>query len=182
MYLVQVSDDTRLKVISEVERLMNLAVRKWPGMTKRLPEVLFDLKGIKAGCASADKWQIRINPVLLNENTKEMISQTTGHEYAHLVAFCLWPPSKGRKNEYSRPHGIYWQIVMREFGLEPRRTHSFNVSNSMCYTKKAYEYSCACRDKIIVGSVRHNRINKGYVYLCSKCGTKIEPKVLSVKF
>jgi SprT protein len=155
---------------------MNLAIKKWPGLTKCMPEVLFDLKGIRAGTANAIKWQIRINPVLLNENTEDMISQTIGHEVAHLVAFCLWPPVRGRHNEHSRPHGIYWQSVMMEFGLEPKRTHAFDVANSRCYTKKTYEYSCACREKIILGSVRHNRINKGYVYLCGKCGTKIEYK------
>lgn len=156
--------------------LMRMAASRWPAIKNDLPEVLYDLKGIRAGIANIHKWQIRINPVLLNENIEEMISQTIGHEIAHLVAFSLWPPAKGRKKEYTRPHGIYWQMVMKEFGLEPDRTHTFNITNSRCYTKKTYEYSCKCRKNISISSVKHNRINRGYVYVCTRCKSHIRLK------
>lgn len=86
------------------------------------PTVKYDIKGRVGGSANADKNLIRLNPVLMRENFIHYSIQTIGHEVAHLIQRWVY----GNKCD---PHGIQWKEVMVNFGLPPKRCHSYDTSN-----------------------------------------------------
>ena len=134
------------------------------------PEVAFDLRGQAAGQANYRENKIRFNRQLLEKYTAEFVDQTVPHEFAHLVAYQKF----GRR---IKPHGAEWKRVMEAFGADPARTHSFDVSPTR--RLKRFHYRCHCPGSDYqLSSIRHNRILRGRVYLCRKCGSALylQPK------
>lgn len=141
-------------------------------------EIRYDLGGRtagQAGCSidrsTGDYYDhfIRINPVLLIENTEEMINDTVVHEFCHVIQHKHFPNS--------RSHGHEWQRLMRMCGVEPTRTHKMDVTNAVRQTgkiKRKFQYGCACRTDIIVSSVRHNKMQRGATYTCRMCHQPIK--------
>lgn len=125
-----------------------------------MPTVSFDLRGKTAGQAYYQKNHIRLNPVLFTENIEEFLGDTVPHEVAHLVARQLHLPKT------IQSHGVEWQAVMRDFGLKPRRCHSYDVTNAQ--VGKAYAYRCGCRDHTL-SSRKHLAVTRGARYTCRKC-------------
>jgi len=134
------------------------------------PEVSFDLRGATAGQACYSKWTIRINAVLLVENWDTIFDRTIPHEVAHLVA-------RGLYSKYGRikPHGREWKSVMRKFGKEPSRCHSYDVSNSTARTvARDYIYKCPCKTYDLT-IIRHRRMQSGRrKYSCPRCHTPLQ--------
>ncbi len=129
--------------------------------------LLFDLKGKVAGTANSGKGVIRINYVLLKENTEHFIKQTLGHEYAHLITDSLW-----LSNLISKPtaHGQGWKKVMRQLGLTPDRCHSYDTTNSSTKKQRRWKYTCGCIDRPhMISTTLHNRIRRGRKYRCQRC-------------
>ena len=126
------------------------------------PVISFDLKGQAAGQANYRENKIRFNRQLLEKYAGEFVDQTVPHEFAHLVAYQKF----GRR---IRPHGMEWKRVMEAFGVDPARTHSFNVAPTR--RLKRFHYRCHCPGSDYqLSSIRHNRVQRGGIYLCRKCG------------
>ena len=61
------------------------------------PIVNYDVKGMKAGVAYLQQNEIRLNPILLQENGDTFIQQVVLHELAHLLVY--------QQFERIQPHG-----------------------------------------------------------------------------
>jgi len=145
-----------LDKLSELQK----EIRRLFGVTVN-PEIAFDLRGQAAGQANYPKNKIRFNRDLLEKYTDEFVSQTVPHEFAHLVAYTKF----GRR---IKPHGAEWQSVMVALGVKPDRTHSFEVMPSR--RLKRFLYKCNCPGLLHeLSTIRHNRIQRGILYICKKC-------------
>jgi SprT protein len=134
------------------------------------PVVHFDLRGKAAGqvrLAPGQVWQVRYNASLLTRNPGAFLAQTVPHECAHLVAFTVF----GRR---IRPHGVEWQGVMRHFGAEPQRCHSFEVDDLSVRRLRRFAYHCTCRTHELT-STRHHRALAGQTYCCAACRGALSP-------
>ena len=90
------------------------------------PTIKFDLKSTTAGTATAGKWLLRFNLILLHENEKHFIDHVVPHEVAHLVARkCLQKPDAKRM----RSHGKEWAEVMELFGIPADRCHFYDTTS-----------------------------------------------------
>ena len=144
--------------------------RRGFGMPIPTPEVRFDLRGKSAGqlrMAEGKTWQIRYNLALLTREPEAFLAQTIPHEVAHLVAFAI----HGRG---IRPHGEEWQAMMRHFGVEPRRCHSFAVDDLTARRLRRFDYHCGCRTHQLT-STRHHRVLRGQRYRCAACRAVLVP-------
>lgn len=130
------------------------------------PRLAFDLRGTRAGCASADGC-IRLNPVLLRENAAEFLAQTLPHEVAHWVVF-RWRPG-------AAPHGVEWRQVMGWLEAPARRCHGFDVERARVRTLRRHLYACACRTHELT-TILHRRIQNGAFYYCRTCGKALQSK------
>ena len=125
----------------------------------------FNLKGRVAGTANSNRNEIRINYVLLKENTEHFIKQTLGHEYAHLIKDCLFGGTA---------HGREWKNVMRKLGLRPDRCHNYDTTNSSTKKQRRWKYTCGCIDRPhMISTTIHNRIRRGRKYRCQRCSKPI---------
>jgi SprT protein len=129
------------------------------------PTVSYDLKGLAAGQANYQHNRIRLNRELLEKYAADFIAQTVPHEFAHLVAYQKF----GRR---IKPHGSEWKSVMVALGAEPSRTHSFKVAPTRRLRRFLYQCNCPSSSYELT-SVRHNRIQRGHIYLCNKCGSSL---------
>lgn len=129
------------------------------GVNIPMPTVSFDLRGKVGGQAFLNKNHVRINAVLFNENVDEFLHQIIPHEVAHLVAY-----RKFGKN--ISPHGEEWQRVMKAFGLDPKRTHSLDISNARVNQNGAV-YRCRCGPVDMRGK-RLTKAKAGQLY-CLRC-------------
>jgi SprT protein len=127
-----------------------------------IPMVRFSKRGRVAGTANYGKWSVNFNPVLMRENPDIFLNQTVPHECAHLIA------RQRYSNRYIKPHGREWKYTMRQLGVNPKRCHSYDTSNSAVYHKNKYKYHCNCQDHI-VGPTIHKKIQKGHRYTCKDC-------------
>ncbi|WP_422450842.1 MULTISPECIES: SprT family zinc-dependent metalloprotease [unclassified Endozoicomonas] len=142
-----------IELYQEAERFFQQPFKK--------PYIRLDLTGETAGQAWIEKHQLRFNKVLLQENREHFIQQTVAHEVAHLLAYELF----GRN---IRAHGREWQGIMtRVFRLPADRCHRYDTGRS---SRKQWLYRCHCQGKTIhLSTIRHNRSQRGTVYLCTAC-------------
>lgn len=124
------------------------------------PTLTYRQRGTSAGTAWLEKWEIRINPVLLLANQASFIEEVVPHELAHLLVF--------RQFGRVAPHGKEWRWMMSEvLKSDPRRTHEFDLATVRTHT---YPYACGCRRHDLTIR-RHNRIRRGEAqYRCRQCG------------
>jgi len=134
------------------------------------PDISLDLRGKTAGQAYCHLQypKIRINRQLMEENGQEFYNRTIPHEVAHIVASQL---TDGK----CKPHGTWWKSVMRDFGCEATRCHSYDTTNARQRTvPRKHVYACSCQT-ILFTSIRHKRSQEhgGQYYRCRKCNTDL---------
>ena len=139
------------------------------GLIWERPVFNFQLKGTTAGRANLRANLIKVNWELYRRNKSDFLKQTLPHEVAHLAAF---------RQFSDRGHGNGWKRVMVDFGLQPTRCHSYDVSEVKSNTKKFY-YTCGC-SRLEISTTIHNRITQrlkmgqGAGYSCKKCRQPIK--------
>ncbi len=132
--------------------------------------VTFDIKGRSAGMYSVrqEKRRIRYNPFIFAKYFDESLRTTVPHEVAHYIADMLY----GFGN--IKPHGPQWRDIMLAFGVQPRVTNSFDLSDMPIRRQRRFPYRCACTSHLLT-TVRHNRLQRGIAaYFCRTCGTRME--------
>jgi len=130
------------------------------------PRVRFDLRGRAAGQACFSENYIRLNMVLFKDNIEDFFKRTIPHEVAHLVTRQLHPFRVS-------PHGQEWRDVMYDLGCDPSRTHCYDVSKSVTFTKRLYELHCTCKTHRVSATIIR-RMRRGQTYTCRQCGQKLE--------
>lgn len=86
------------------------------------PKLSYTQRGTSAGTAWLESYEIRLNPVLLLENSEAFIEEVVPHELAHLL---VW-------KHFGRvaPHGKEWKWMMENvLGVPARRTHQFELQS-----------------------------------------------------
>lgn len=144
------------KVEARVADLLNKARTNWPQCNFKTPTIEFGLRGRVAGWAYCFRNKIRLNDELLARNEDVFITQTVGHEVAHLVA-------RQVHGELSRSHGVEWQRVMAVFGLPANRLHNYETAPARVHKK--HECVCSKCGKIFLFSVRRfGKLQRGVKY------------------
>lgn len=124
------------------------------------PHLALNLRGMAAAVAQTTKNEIRINRLLLEQNTEDFLHHTVPHEVSHLLAYRLY-------DRKIAPHGKEWAAIMREvFGLAPTRCHQYAVRPRKSVT---YRYLCSCAAGHALGARRHNSTLHGRRYYCRRC-------------
>lgn len=157
------SPDLKQQVHNRVAHFVQLASRLF-GVSLPMPEIGFDLRGVRAATAQSGKvGKLRFNPILLAANEAGYFANTIPHEVAHLVVGAKWGFDVNA-------HGSEWQSVMREFGCEPLTTHSYDVS--LARIGGTFLYRCACKTHQL-SLRRHNSIQRGQKWQCLKCKAEL---------
>lgn len=133
------------------------------------PAVNYQQRGTTAGSAWLQHWEIRLNPLLLQENQQAFIDEVVPHELAHLLVFARFGKVQ--------PHGKEWRWMMENVLQVPaRRTHRFAVKSVQGRT---FAYQCSCRQHELTVR-RHNRVQRGETeYRCRDCGKTLQFKVIN---
>ena len=122
------------------------------------PHVRFDKRGTTGGTANCSLNELNFNAGLMVDNWDEYLNQIIPHEVAHLVKGAVYGTE--RKGELMRSHGTYWQRIMCQFGIEPDRSHSMDISKVQ-QPKRKFVYECECCSvEFVLSSVKHNRIER----------------------
>ncbi len=134
------------------------------------PALHYQQRGTAAGTAWLERWEIRLNPLLLQENVTAFADEVIPHELAHLLVWKLF----GRV----APHGKEWKWMMETvLGVPARRTHQFALTSVQT---KTFPYYCQCQQHHLTLR-RHNRILRGASeYRCVKCGVRLQSGTLPV--
>jgi len=124
------------------------------------PKLVYQQRGTTAGTAWLDSYEIRLNPVLLQENQQAFIDEVVPHELAHLLTW----------KHFGRvaPHGKEWKWMMESvLGVPARRTHQFGLES---VRRNTFPYRCQCQQHQLTVR-RHNRVVRGEAtYRCVHCG------------
>ncbi|SFN07670.1 SprT protein [Izhakiella capsodis] len=130
-----------------------------------LPNLIYSQRGTAAGSAWVEKWEVRLNPVLLMENQQAFIEEVVPHELAHLL---VW-------KHFGRvaPHGGEWKWMMEcVLNVSARRTHAFEVAS---VRSRTFPYFCRCQQHQLTVR-RHNRMMRGEtLYHCVHCSSQLQP-------
>jgi SprT protein len=149
------------RIEKELARLVSVA-RFMYGRDFKMPKVLYNVKGTVAGYANVASNTVRFNPVLLNENVDAFIARTVPHEFAHIVDYVLNPGNFSRYRKKRSVHGPSWKSIMRDFGCDPSRCHSYDVSNAKQKRTAEYVWTCShCGNKMTLGPKRHHKMASG---------------------
>lgn len=152
----------KMQVLRKLQESLSLAQAHFQ-RDFSLPQVDYDLRGVKAGVAYLAKNSIKFNRTLLQENPTEFIRQVVPHELAHLIVYQVFGNVK--------PHGKEWQSVMIDvFHLPADTCHQFDVQSVQGNT---FAYRCQCQTHQLTIR-RHNRIvQAGAEYVCRRCKSKL---------
>lgn len=159
-----------MKILEKLNQLKNVSENYFGFSSECF--IKTNLQGLSAGKADIVNKIIRLNKDFLYHYPDKMIDEVLPHEYAHILAYEV-DRKKGVRN---MPHGGTWQSIMRLFGLEPKRTHDFDITKTKVRKIKYFLYSCGCRDHCL-SSIRHNRLKRysgKLFYSCSICGERLK--------
>ncbi|WP_131865483.1 SprT family zinc-dependent metalloprotease [Biostraticola tofi] len=130
-----------------------------------VPLINYQQRGTSAGTAWLEKWEIRLNPLLLIENQQMFIDEVVPHELAHLLVY--------RQFGRVAPHGREWRWMMSQvLHTSPSRTHNFSLD---ALPTKTWSYLCRCQAHSLTVR-RHKRVQRGEAqYRCRHCGELLRP-------
>ena len=89
-------------VMRSLRHHLQLANEKLEGQYDE-PKLVYQQRGTAAGTAWLEKWEIRINPVLLLENQQAFVDEVVPHELAHLLVWKTFgrvPPHASVRNRF----------------------------------------------------------------------------------
>ena len=158
-------DEIKRRVEKRLDDLILLSEQR--GWITVRPIVLYNLSGQTAGLAGMryGKAYIRLNVGLLQLYPDDMIHNTVGHEFAHIVTYLNYPGASA--------HGLEWKKVMITFGLEPTRCHSYDTSKTAVIKNRRqqkYTVYCACGPVKITATRYNKMVLKGHIYYHRVCG------------
>ncbi len=155
-------DDLKHKISIRVTECLRIVESKI-GQSFELPEIRLNLKGYQAGQAIPGHWLLRFNAPMAKQDPERFVYEVSAHEVAHLVTYRVWQ---------TLDHGPDFKKVMNWLNVDASRSHNFEAQPSRKIRR--YKYFCACSTHNL-SSIRHNRISKGQVYKCVKCGDALSP-------
>lgn len=161
------------QVIQKIQECLNIA-EKFYGCSFKFPIVEFFNKGTTSGTWNHAEYTMRFNLTLLNENGIAFINRTVPHEVAHLIDRCVNGYEYTNTGRVIR-HGTGWKKAMYVLGVEPKRTHSYDTTNSKQRVhERKHTYKCTCKEHFVT-TRKHNAMRKKGVanFKCSKCNHPI---------
>ena len=135
-------------------------------------DIEWNLKGTVAGmfCVRFARKYFSVNLELAKNNLEDYLKQTVPHEFSHYIVNAV-----AAKNIYEKPkaHGQQWKNTMvRVFGLDPLRCHSYDTSQLTGRHEKPYIYKCLCQEHHMT-KLLHRRMVAGQKRMCVCCKTTI---------
>lgn len=160
--------DVKARVAAKVDECIEIANKSFK-RTFTTPTIKYEVRGRVGGIARVTQNIIDFNSVLLMENLDHFIDSTVPHEVAHIIDHVVYGfQHNGRKAIH---HGRTWKMIMRIFGVDPNRCHTYDVTNAAVKNKAKFHYVCkTCKRDIFVSSVIHNKIRRGQHRYCVRCG------------
>lgn len=154
---MRITNKAKADVTRKIKVCIKIAEAKY-GRKFAMPSVIYRKRGTTAGTAHDGRYEIDLNGVLLMENGDVFIERTVVHEFAHLVDGIMNPHTRERPIVHTRRgmrrgkrdiHGPTWKNIMRLFGADPSRCHSYDVTNSRVKGRRAHSapkhiWKCGC--------------------------------------
>jgi predicted SprT family Zn-dependent metalloprotease len=171
------TDKEMVEMVDSIQSIHNNAINnfKLNGLSEdrinqmksyRLEVVLNTRMKSRGGFASYNrltrKIKIEIN-YRLHKTNMDSIKDTYLHELGHAIEFFFFDCSD---------HGYRWKTITATMGGDTSRTHKMDTSE-LKSKRTRYNYSCGCQIHTIT-SVKHNRIQRGLGYKCTKCGNSLK--------
>lgn len=130
--------------------------------------VRFDLRGASAGQYRGGASPcIRFNSAIAARHWVQFCERTIPHEVSHYIVDQLYRPRR------VKPHGKEWKSLMIEFGADPSRCHSYDITGFNLRRQTRHAYYCDCREHQL-SATRHKRIlQRKMSYHCSRCGSPL---------
>ncbi len=175
---MRVTTEVKKMCEAEAARCIKIAKEKYPGSaSKFLPvRITYDVRGQCAGKANWSRWTIKLNPILLMENIKEMVENTASHEVAHLidreVHGVLYSRRinrrTGRRNRIV--HGPTFKRIQNQFGRCDATFHDMDTSNARVRTKrstKVHVWKCGrgCAEMVLTPKLHARMLATGTRYV-----------------
>lgn len=149
---------TEQQIAALVEKFIQVAEGHY-GIRLPRPSIKFNLTGKTAGTYRGGRYnQLRFNLTALQVEggRKHLLEHTVPHEVAHLVQY--QNPNWPKDRVANKPHGVYWENVMRLFGVPANRCHSLPLPNARRRTIKRFIYSgCGCGREFKLTTQKHNK-------------------------
>lgn len=166
MAAVQRPEELHPRVMERVAELTAIVRQRMPAFLQ--PTVGYYEGRAAAGLAYYRTHRIEFHRTLLRENVEEFLREVVAHEMAHVTCYAL--AAQRRIPGNGRGHGRHWQGVMRVwFGIEPRRTHNYDMQNAGAKRQHRWRAECGCADGCVVTTARRNKMLRGVGYRCRKC-------------
>lgn len=172
-----VSVEMKSRVNERVEQCLDIVRRQYPNTKFVIPHITYDINSARLGGQACGATHMRLNPVFLNTYQDHYITQTVGHELAHLFVNQLY-------TRRVQSHGAEWKSMMRLLGIPANRCHRYEVPAGVQVGKqvKKYKYQCSvCLEQIEVGAKVHNNLSRGRTYHHKRCGRAgaLQPVVMA---
>jgi len=155
-------------VVDETHRFIQLGSELY---SVNLPniDICFDLSGHTIGMYKRlrQRQLIRYNAAVFAKYFDDNVRETIPHEVAHYIVDMRF------KRKEIRPHGRQWRDVMTDFGVEPRRTARYDLSDIPKRRYRTIAYACSCQQHDL-GIRRHNKmLRREAEYSCRHCGDRL---------
>jgi len=146
----------------EVKAKLDEADKKFFTTLSTNTAIRFDLRGNAAGQAGkkGNALTLRFNVEAIELDWNDMFNDTIPHEVAHLVTY--------QKPGLGKNHNRGWQRVAIALGSTGNRTHELKLTPGRTSVK--YKYVLPSGKELMLGAIRHKRIQNGHPY-----STKGEP-------
>lgn len=155
-------------LINQTKHFIDIAAKRFPSCTFKMPYVKFSLTGKTAGQCTLNNiftiLAINYNLSFAKENFETFKNSTVPHEVAHYISRVVY-------GSQIKPHGKEWKSIMENvFNIPAKRCHSYKLPETV--KKNRIECKCNCKTHYITNN-RYTRIKKGARYTCIYCKTII---------